>query len=217
MKNGTEILAEHYQKTFELTLNLWEQRNRTFLILLFAVGVGALLTFKVSQAEPLLVDLFANIFRINSEARLNELRANFPYSLINYILLTTVLYLMIQLYHKTISITRNYDYLAGMEEEIREGLDLQRTMISFTREGSFYSKNSTFLTKQIGVAYIVMLGFLLSAFLGKRIYIDIETGIVTIFVVDVILSLVTILFFGAYAYSSSSVIRSIFRKQSKSK
>ena len=81
-----------------------------------------------------------------------------------------VLYLMVQLYHRTITITRNYDYLASMEQEIRKGLGLQEPMISFTREGLFYWRNSPRFAKQIGIAYIVMLGLLLSAFLGMRIY-----------------------------------------------
>ena len=83
MQDGTEILAEHYQHTFEVTLKLWEQRNRTFLILLFVVGSGSLLTFKVSQAEPLLVDFVADIFNIQNAERIGELRASFPYGLIH--------------------------------------------------------------------------------------------------------------------------------------
>ena len=45
MRPGTELLAEHYQKTYELTLSMWEQRNRTFLVLLGTVGVATILTF----------------------------------------------------------------------------------------------------------------------------------------------------------------------------
>ena len=84
MKQGTELLAEHYQKTFEFTSKLWEQRNRTFLWLLFVVGSGTLLTFRVSQAEPLLVDFVADIFNIENEERINELRTSFPYGLIQH-------------------------------------------------------------------------------------------------------------------------------------
>lgn len=217
MQEGTDILAEHYQKTFELTLKLWEQRNRTFLILLFVVGIGALLTFKVSQAEPLIVDLVANIFNIQNVERIGDLRASFPFGLLHSILLMVVLYLMVQLYHRTISITRNYDYLAGMEEEIRDRLGLQEPMISFTREGNFYWRNSPHFSKQIGVAYIVMLGLLLFAFLGMRIYTDLEAGNIFIIVADILLVFPTMIFFGAYAYSSSIVIRSIFRKKRKTK
>jgi hypothetical protein len=67
MTPGTELIAEHYQKTYELTLAMWEQRNRTFLILLATVGIATLLTFNVSQAQPLLVDLIANAVGIEEE------------------------------------------------------------------------------------------------------------------------------------------------------
>ena len=37
---NVEVLAEHYQKTFELTLMTWEKRNQTFLLLLAVVGAA---------------------------------------------------------------------------------------------------------------------------------------------------------------------------------
>ena len=33
MRDAIEIVAEHYQKTYGLTLQMWEQRNTTFLAL----------------------------------------------------------------------------------------------------------------------------------------------------------------------------------------
>ena len=212
MQQGTELLAEHYQKTFEFTLKLWEQRNRTFLWLLFVVGSGTLLTFRVSQAEPLLVDFVAKMFNIENEERMNELRTSFPYGLIHSILLMAVLYLTVQLYHRTITITRNYHYLSKMEEEIRSGLGFQDPLVSFTREGKFYWEMSPRFSKQIGVAYIAMLGLLLSAFLGMRIYADIKAGDAFVIAVDLILGLLALVFFAMYAYSSSTVVSSIVRR-----
>jgi hypothetical protein len=34
MNKEIELLVGHYEKTYEITLKVWEQRNRTFLILL---------------------------------------------------------------------------------------------------------------------------------------------------------------------------------------
>jgi hypothetical protein len=39
-----ELLIKHYQKTYDLTYQLWSQRNRIFLLLLAVVGVGAIFT-----------------------------------------------------------------------------------------------------------------------------------------------------------------------------
>jgi hypothetical protein len=87
-----ELLAEHYQKTFELTLSVWEQRNRTFLMLLGVVGAASLLTFNVSQAQPILADLIAEAVGAEGATRRAELRTSFPYGILQSILLMVVLY-----------------------------------------------------------------------------------------------------------------------------
>jgi len=56
-----KVLAEHYQKTFDLTYELWMQRNRTFLVLLGVIGVATLLTFRTPEANSPLVGWVAVI------------------------------------------------------------------------------------------------------------------------------------------------------------
>jgi len=212
-----EILAEHYQKTFELTLTLWQQRNRILVTLLLVVGVGTLLTFNVKQAEPLLVDFVAKMLSIDDEKRLGELRSSFPYGVIQSVILMIILYLMIQLYHRTVTIIRNYEYLACLENEIRSELEMGQHTKSFTRESTFYSKQSPSFSKKIGFAYILILGLLLLAFLGMRIYTDIYSKNIFAIISDSILAFTTLLFFAHYAYSSSNIIRSLFPKKKEIK
>ena len=202
MQEGTQLIAEHYQKTYELTLTVWEQRNRTFLILLIAVGVATLLTFDVSQAQPLLADLIAKTVGIEDVQRRQELRASFPYGIIQSILLMTVLYFMVILYHRTAFITRSYSYLNLIEGEIRRGLSLPQDSISFTREGSFYRANRPALSWLVAIAYVGMLGLLLAAFLGMRIYTDIQQHKIAFAAMDILLAVPTVLFFAAYALVS---------------
>ena len=45
-KTTAQLLAEHYQKTYELTYEFWKQRNRTFILLIGVIGVATLLTFR---------------------------------------------------------------------------------------------------------------------------------------------------------------------------
>ncbi len=210
-----EIIAQHYQKTFEFTLALWKERNRIFLILLFVVGVGTLLTFNVSQAEPLLVDFIAKFFNVDTKERLKELQVSFPYGLIQSVILMIVLYLMIQLYHRTITINRNYSYLSYLENEIRSELQINQNEISFSRESTFYWGASPSFSKQIGIAYIVILGILLLAFLVMRVYTDIITINVFAIIADLILAIATLIFFANYAFSASSIIASWFTKKKK--
>ena len=205
MRDGTGLLAEHYQKTYELTLAMWEQRNRTFLILLVAVGVATLLTFNVTEAQPLLADLIANTFGVE-DGRRAQLRDSFPYGLIQSILLMVVLYLMVILYHRTAYIVRSYQYLSAVEDDIRAGLHGWEELKSFTREGEFYKRHKPTLSWLVAIAYVGMLGLLLAAFLGMRIYTDLTQAPAGYAVVDIFLAVPTLLFFGAYAWESGAVL-----------
>jgi len=202
MQQGTDIVAEHYQKTYELTLQMWEQRNKTFLLLLAVVGAAALLTFNVSQAQPLLVDVIAKVVGITEATRLRELRQSFPYGLIQSILLMIILYLMVILYHRTAFIRRCYYYLGAVEPEIKVSLGLPENAVAFTRESRFYHQHKSPFARFVAITYIGMLGLLLTVFLGVRIYTDFSSGNALVGIVDVALAGPTLLFFVAYARSS---------------
>ena len=203
MQAGTEkLLADHYQKTFELTLKVWEQRNRTFLILLVTVGAASLLTFNVAQAQPLLADLISKLAGIEDAARRAELRNSFPYGLIQSILLMAVLYLTLILYHRTTFILQSYAYLPEVENELRAATGIGAEMVSFSREGSFYRTHRPAFGKLIGGTYVVMLGLLLSAFCIARIYGDIKSSQFLFAAVDSLISLAILPFYFGYARSS---------------
>lgn len=202
MAEKVEVLAEHYQKTFELALMTWEKRNQTFLLLLGVVGAATLLTFNVPQAQPLLVDLVMKVLGITDTTRAAELRASFPYGLIQSILLMVVMYLMLILYHRTATIQRFYKYMALLEGDIRDALALAGTTTSFTRESSFYEAHKPLLGRFVAAAYIGMLGLLLLSFLGLRIVGDLSTGNLWVAAVDVLLAVPTLVFFYGYARSS---------------
>jgi hypothetical protein len=206
----TSLLVEHYQKTHEITLSSWEQRNRTFLLLLAVVGGATLLTYKVPVAAPLLADLVAKLFGIEDAGQREELRNSFPYGLIQSILLMVVFYLTVSLYHRTTFILRSYRYLQRMEEEIRTALELPDTSIAFTREGDFYWTYRPVLSPAVGAVYIGMLGFLLIAFLGMRIYDDFSSGNTAFGIADILIAAPTLLFFAAYAIGSSWWVKKLF-------
>ncbi len=202
MRPDIEIVAAHYQETYATTVKAWEQRNRIFLILMITVGAAALLTFEVPQAQPLLADLIAKAFSVEGIMRQTELRASLPYGLIQSILVMAVLYLMLLLYHRTAFIVRNYSYLEALEKELRSGLDLAPESAVFTRESDFYWSHRPVLSKGVAVVYALMLGSLLAAFLGMRIYGDLCSGHPGFVIVDGVLSLLIAVFFVAYVLSS---------------
>ena len=62
MSKGTaELIAEHYQKTFEVTLENWKERNRLFVFLILTSGIGLLLLLQVPEASSLFVDTIVKL------------------------------------------------------------------------------------------------------------------------------------------------------------
>ncbi|MDE1480156.1 hypothetical protein [Xenorhabdus bovienii] len=194
-----ELLVEHYHKTYDLTFSIWESRNRTLLILLAVVGFSTLLTFNVSEAQPLLVDIIAKLCGITDTMRIGELRQSFPYGIIQSIFIIIVFYLMLNLYHKTSFIRRSYRYLSGVEVDIRAALNLSASSVSFTREGEFYNKNRSLTALMTGLSYVLILGILLVSFLGMRLRTDFMTHQMYIFWVDLALTVGISYFFIAYS------------------
>jgi hypothetical protein len=193
MSDSTQIISEHYQKTYELTVQMWEQRNTTFVLLL---------TVNIQETQPLLVDVIAKFAGITEQARLNELRKSFPYNLIQTILMMIILYLMVILYHRTSFIRRCYAYLDAIEPELKSGLGLDPAAVAFTREGSFYHRYKSPYAGFVAATYIAMLGLLLISFLSVRIYTDFSGSNHLVGIVDLALSVPILLFFVAYAQSS---------------
>jgi hypothetical protein len=205
MKNNADILAEHYQKTYELTYDLWKHRNQTFLVLLAVIGGATLLTFSAAQTNPLLVRWIAKALDVTDRQEIQELGRSFPFGLLQSLLLVVVFYLVVNLYHRALYVLRNYRYLAVLEQEIRAQLGLASGSIAFTREGSFYWSDRVFLQSAVKWCYIVLVGCLLFAFLGERAYEDFRTRTLALSVVDLAISIATTLFFLAYARSSVSM------------
>jgi hypothetical protein len=204
MTEEAKLLAEHYQKTYELTFELSRERNRTFLLLLGLIGVAAILAFRISHTDALLIDIFAKWSGISDPMAITELKSTFSYALLQSILQVAVFYLMVNLYHRNDYVNRNYAYLALLEDDIRSLLGDQAGILSFTREGNFYWTTRPRLFGMVKWVYIVLLGGLLLAFTIGRVVDDCRTGSELLIVVDAVVGGVTILFF--YGYASSSVV-----------
>ncbi len=204
MENTLQTLAEHYQKTYEVTYEFWKERNNTFLALLGVIGVGALLSFGTQDTNSLIVYAIAKFLGVTDVVYIESLQKSFPFALLQSILLIVVFYLMVNLYHRTVTVLRNYCYLADVECEIRQNLQLSYLQYSFTREGSYYWSNRRSLMGAVKWIYILLLGFLLLAFLGGRIYGDFVQQNILLTIIDIILVSPTILFFIGYAFVSIS-------------
>lgn len=172
-------------------------------------GVGepvfhaTLLTFRVPEANSLLVDLIAKLLGVSDPTRIEGLRQSFPFGILQSVLLTAIFYLMVNLYHRAVYVLRSYSYLGELEREIREQLELPAHSVSFTRESTFYWGMQHSLTNFVNWVYITFLGLLLGAFLVGRVVDDFRSDNVPLAVVDIVIAIPSIIFF--YAYGRSSV------------
>ncbi|MGZ8880430.1 MAG: hypothetical protein ACXW1N_08970 [Halobacteriota archaeon] len=205
MPESQSELVGHYQKTYELTYELWAQRNRTFLVLIAVIGAATLLTYRAPDTNSLLVDIVANTVGVSdNKERVDEMRRSFPFALLQSVLLLVVFYLMVNLFHRSLYVLRNYAYLGALEKEIRSSLGMTPNDVAFTRESSFYWVKRPHLLGYVKWIYVLLLGLLLFSFLIGRLVQDIGTGSQLLTLVDAIVAVPTALFFFGYAYYSIS-------------
>ncbi len=170
------VLAEHYQKTFELADGLRKDRNRYFVFLVLFLA-GSSLVFILGKTVVLQVLVIwighsiglpdgtpTTLPGIITLQDLLELMLKENFDIYVLLALTVVFYLMMNLYHHTVTVRRLYAYLEAMEKEIGANLTQDREIVSFTREGKFYKAHNSPWLKSIGLSYSIVLTFLLVGF-----------------------------------------------------
>jgi hypothetical protein len=210
-KEKAEILAEHYHKTYELTVEMWKQRNWTFLILVGVVAVAAFLTFSPTEnVQPVLSKWIGTALKIE-EAKAGQ---SFPFGLIQVVLMVGIFYLMMNLFHRAHNVLFYYGYLGRLEGEIREALKLPEESIFFTREGRAYWKDRNkssfrkFGLDAVKFIYVALIGVLLAPFLFKRLYDDFGARHWVFWAVELLIALCTLFYFFQYAASSFKLDKS---------
>jgi len=158
---AAEILAEHYQKTFELNHGLWEDRNKNFLMLLVIAGAEILLSYRTPALTNFFADLYNHFIQPQPLKTPDDINNGFPFDVLQTILLIVILYLLIQIYHRTSHIIRTYGYLEATEADIRKNLSAHVGEVTFKREGDYYRNNRPRLLKLTGFVYALLLGALL--------------------------------------------------------
>ena len=196
MMDKAELLVQHYQDTYQLTYQLWQQRNRLFLILLGVVALASLLTY-APETNSILLLWIGKVLGISDQ---KALTASVPFALLQAAFLVVVFYLMVNLFHRALYILRNYRYLGELEKEIRTTLQLNEADLAFTRESRFYWSDRSWVLGTVKYVYIVFLGSLLLAFSGGRLYTD--WGNWLLVAVDFGLALPTLGYLLAFSYYS---------------
>lgn len=197
-----QVMVDHYQKTYELTYDIWQQRNRLFLYFVITVGLSTLLTFNIPQANFILIAFLAKQLGITEPIQVRELYNTFPYGILLMILMLIVFYLMVNLFHRVVYVLRNYQYLACLEKEIRHYLSFSKNSLYFTRESTFYENNRNVFINSVKWVYIIFLGILLLTFISHRVYSEFVAKNYLVVSVEIFISIIIIIYFIAYAYSS---------------
>ncbi len=199
---NTDVLAEHYQKTFEVAYDSWKERNKLFVYLVLVAGLGLMLLLRVPTADDLLVDAIAKFLNITDPLRKAELQNGFPFDILLSAILVTMFYFMQRLYSTNLSVMRTYMYLGALEKEIRESLRLPANSVSFTREGSFYWGKRTKMQFMSKYYYTIVLFIILIPFIVFKVIADFQAQNFSVLLVDTTVSLMTILYWWEYAQAS---------------
>lgn len=124
-----EGMLDHYQETYRVTHRFEYERNRLFVLFILVLIVAIYLALNKEVAQVAL-DFFAP----KSDAARDALaKVNF-YRIFNVISIMAAFYLVVNLHHRYSTIKRNYTYLAKLEHEIRDELQIEPPKIAFTRE-----------------------------------------------------------------------------------
>lgn len=198
---NVEVLAEHYQKTFEVAVENWKERNKLFVFLVITAGIGLILLLRVPTADELLVDAIAKFLNITDPLRKAELQNAFPFQILLSGILIAMFYLMQRLYTTNLSVMRNYLYLGLLEKEIQPHLGLPSGSISFTREGNFYWNNRRNMQSVSKFYYIAVLFIILIPYILIKLYADFFP-FNWIVIVDGIVSALALSYWWEYARSS---------------
>ncbi len=158
-----KLLTEHYQKTYELTYEVWKGRNNTFLLLLAAIGIASLIVFPSLGTRSLFVLYIEHVVGV-TDAQFQGVQSGFPFGILQALALFVIFYLMVNLYHRALYVLKGYSYLGLLETEIREVMGLTDDKISFTRESRFYWDNRDPLLGTVKWVYITLLSAVLITF-----------------------------------------------------
>ena len=199
---NVDVLANHYQKTFEVAYEYWKERNRQFVILVLTAVIGLLMIQRGALVNELLVKYIVKYFALTDQTLIGEISKAIPFNLLLSGVLVTMFYFMQRLYSTNLSVMRNYLYLGALEEEIRKHLGLPVGSVSFTREGSFYWGKRAPMQSMSKYYYVIVLFIILIPFIVFKLIADFQSPSVIVIPVDVALSLMAVLYWWEYARSS---------------
>jgi len=165
------VLADHYHRAAEQASERWRERNRQFLALVGVLALAVLLTANPGGTDSFFLALVAKLAGVK-EDDIDRLRESFPYVVLHGLLLVLVFYFMTDVFRLNANIIRNYEYLRGLEPELRYELGLHPENTAFSRETTFYDSFKVKGSGAVKYAYVLIVGGMLAFFLVFRVTSD---------------------------------------------
>jgi hypothetical protein len=136
MEDGkkAELLLDHYKDTFEHILYHWKSRNRLFI---FIIIIIALMGLDLYRPRVLSQCVNAYIVKTLSSSDSSKVPSNTPsldFDVIGSAVWFILLALVIEYYHRSIHLDRQYKYITKLEEQICA--EMKGDFV--TREGKAY-------------------------------------------------------------------------------
>jgi hypothetical protein len=166
-----QVLADHYHRAAEQATARWQERNRQFLGLVGVLALAVLLTANPGGTDSFFLALVAKFAGV-AESDLARLRESFPYVVLHGLLVVLVFYFMTDVFRLNANIIRNYEYLRGLERDLRDELALHVDHTAFSRETDFYDAFKVKGNGAVKFAYVLIVGGMLAFFLLFRVTSD---------------------------------------------
>lgn len=200
---AAQLIAEHYQHTFDLTYKYWRERNRIFGVLLLVLGLTALLSVR-AQANTLLVTAMANALGVDDRpADMSALQDSIPVALVNGVAAAIVTMLIFLVYQRSRLLNLLYAYLATLEGELRGQLRLPKASFAFTRESDFYRmRPPDAFAGVLRFGYLASSGIALAGVLSLRVYQDLRAEAYWGMAVGILFGVLSLLFYVGYVKES---------------
>jgi hypothetical protein len=223
-----QVLADHYHHAAEQASERWQERNRQFLALVAVLALAVLLTANPGGTDSFFLALVAKLAGVK-EDDIDRLRESFPYVVLHGLLVVLVFYFMTDVSRLNANIIRNYEYLRGLEPDLRDELGLHLDHTAFSKETAFYDSFRVKGSGAVKYAYVLIVGGMLAFFLLFRVTSDLPADGFTmaqpvtwqavaqwltkhfLLMVDLVVGGMTVLMYLAYAWLS---LRPPRRKQS---
>ena len=191
-----ELLLDHYKDTFQHILYHWRARNRLFVYILILLAVIALDTYQTGMLSDLV-----NAYVAKTLESPGQEAPCLDFAVIRSAAWFLLLSLVIQYYQRSISVDRQYQYIANLEEQICQimGGDF------VTREGkAYFSKTGAFkrgeesrrplFLQAVGPLYTYFFPLILTVFVGFKLVTEALPPKQTTDWFDMVIGLVIILY-----------------------